>query len=143
MTDLAAKDEGEGTRRVKRRNRRWWVLMLAPLVSMPFLHIVNRTFWPHGLMLNGALNPQFAIFGAVLGLISGLIFALVYHRIVDEQEERAALWGNTIGMYLLAFGGIAWFFLHAAKLVPLEGFLVVWLASGLVAAAVQIWLQFR
>jgi hypothetical protein len=143
MTNMTANSDGKGTRRTKSRNRRWWALMLAPLAAIPILRFVHQTFWPKGVILAGALNPQFAIYSAALAVLNGLIFGVIYHRIIDEQEENSALWGMTIGFYLLAFGGIAWFFLAAAKLVPLVSFLAVWIGSATVAAAAQLWLQFR
>lgn len=136
-------DKGEGTARATQRSRRWWGLMLGSFAVVGVLSFIRHRIWPNGAILGDRLDPTFAIWGAALVLLLGGSLAIAYHRIIDEQEERAALWGMTVGFYMLAFGSLAWFLLHAAKLVPLTGFLFVFVASAIIAAAVQLWLQFR
>ncbi|MCB2075237.1 MAG: hypothetical protein H6917_13215 [Novosphingobium sp.] len=135
---------GDGERREKSRIRRWWAVILgAPLALPPIFYATHHLFWPDGPFLDGALNPRFAIVAAVSTCVLGLLVAVPYHRIIDEHEERSFLWGATVGFWLMAFGGFAWFFLVAAKLIPMASFLIFWLACILVGAAVQLWLQFR
>ncbi len=142
MTNL--EDEGgKGAARVKFRNRRWWGLMLGSIAVVGVLHVIARHIWRHGARVGDQIDPAFAISASIAIAVLGIGVAVIYHRIIDEQEERAALWAYTIGFYALLLGSGIWFFLFTAKLVPLTGFFIAFIGSCLIAAAVQLWLQYR
>ncbi len=141
MTNLV--DEGKGAARVRFRNRRWWGLLLGAFAILGALRLIAHFIWPHGPRLGDRMDPTFAISASIATAIIGLVFVIYYHKIIDEQEERAALWAYTIGFYALALSNIVWFLLFSAKLVPVAGLLVAILGSCLIAGAIQLWLQFR
>lgn len=141
MTNLV--DEGDGMSRVKVRNRRWWGLMAGILAVGAAGSLVFRQFWPRGIRLGEAVDPGQAIATSMFIAVFGAIAMFIYHRIIDEQEERAALWGMTVGFYTLMLGGFSWVLLASANLVALPSLIFVLLGSSLTAIAVQLWLQFR
>jgi hypothetical protein len=142
MTNLEG--DGNGVARVKLRKRRYWGLMLGFAAIMLGLSAIARIlFWPDGPWNGDILDPQFAIWTSPVLLLLVSATMIIYHRIIDEQEERALLWGNTAGFYTLFFGGAIWSMFAAAKLVTPESVFLVWLVSGIFAIAVQLWRQYR
>jgi hypothetical protein len=134
---------GEGEVRVRFRNKRWWGLMLGSLGAiLATSGILHSVFEPDQLVA-GKPNPQFAIWASIFIVAITLIVGIIYHRIIDEQEEHAYLWGMTMGYYVLAPGSLVYWLLFNAGLIPASGFMFILLASALVAIAVQLRLQFR
>jgi hypothetical protein len=139
MTNLQVKGEA----RVKFRNKRWWATMAGILLfAATGVKILGHVFGPQNLA-EGRLDSQFAIWTSAFFTIVIILTALVYHRIIDEQEERAALWGMTLGFYAVSTGGFIWWFLARAGLVSPLSFIFVIIGGGLFGAAVQLWQQFR
>lgn len=143
MTNLASKTAASGESKERMRTRKYRALMAAAIGIAFIFSFVIRRIWPTGNRFGDVLTADFAITCAVFILLLGVCLAFLYHRIIDEQEERAALWGMTIGFHFLSFGGFAWLFLVSANLVPLFSF--AWLLAGSItlAGAVQFWLQYR
>ncbi|MEO7603307.1 MAG: hypothetical protein ABIS39_08670, partial [Sphingomicrobium sp.] len=101
-----------------------------------------------------ALNPfsdtpiqtPIAILLAVL--VTGFLAAAaaLYHRTIDDHEERAYLWGSQVAYYFLFLTFPAWWLLERGGLVgsiTTGGALGALLASFLVQGAVWAWLKFR
>ncbi len=139
MTNLASNGES----RVKFRNKRWWVSM-AGCVLLAIIGLKGLEY-AYGMRVGapGKLDPQFAIAVSILMSFVVMVTGLVYHRIIDEQEERAALWGMTLGFYATTIGGFIWWFLARADMVSPFGFIYVILAGGVIGGAAQLWVQFR
>ncbi len=98
---------------------------------------------PVTAMTSGALSPGFAI-GASLLWIAGLAIAMaLYHRSVDDHEERAWLWACVAGWYAFVFPAPAWWVLHRASLVPPVDIMTLFAFSLIVNAVVWLWLKYR
>ena len=143
MTNLANEGSNDGERRIKIRNWRWWGFMIAAAAVALIAGSLLNTVFGEDKFVHGRLNPQFAIWVSIFSVVMIPATALIYHNIIDEQEERAVLWGMTSGYYTLLTGGLVWYFLSYAGLVAPLGFIFVILGSIAVATAAQLWQQFR
>lgn len=146
-----------------------WRLVAPPTTASPY----ERRYWniwlgiaalgiPAGL-IGGAIlardNARFsdlfssapvsqgpAIFLAVLITIVGFGAITLYHRAVDDHEERAYLWGSQFAYYFLLVAFPAWWLLERGGVVAPLGTGVAFVAiliSVLIQAAVWAWLKFR
>ncbi|WP_245798713.1 hypothetical protein [Sphingopyxis flava] len=92
---------------------------------------------------SGALSPSFAL-GASLLWAGGLAVGMIlYHRAIDDHEERAWLWAGLAGWYAFIFPAPVWWVLHRAALAPPVDVMPLFLVSLLVNGAVYLWLKFR
>ena len=92
---------------------------------------------------NSPLPANFAI-GASIIWIAGMIVSLViYHRAVDDHEERAYLWAGTVAWYTIALAAPAWWVLHRASLAPAPDVMLLFAGALVVNGAVWLWLKYR
>lgn len=95
------------------------------------------------LFSGGALSPGFAVGASLLwtgGLAAGMT---LYHRAIDDHEERAWLWAGLAGWYAFIFPAPVWWVLHRAALAPAVDVMPLFLLSLLVNGLVYLWLKFR
>ena len=81
-------------------------------------------------------------------LVTGFFAAAValYHRTIDDHEERAYLWGSQLAYYFLVLALPAWWLLERGGIVgpvTVAVALIAILFSFLVQAIVWAWLKFR
>lgn len=95
------------------------------------------------MMSNGPLSPGFAISAAVIWVAGLAIGMVVYHRSIDDHEERAWLWACVAGWYAFVFPAPAWWMLHRAGLTSPVDVVVLFSLSLIVNAVVWLWLKFR
>ncbi len=90
---------------------------------------------------------------ATLDFTTGLIVAAIiaigipttfykWHKSIDEQEERAVLWANTISLYFGLILWLAWWVLAATKRVPPVDLMSVVIAAAVVSLAYWAWQKF-
>lgn len=92
---------------------------------------------------NGPLSPNFAIAAAALWCVGLGISIVIYHRAVDDHEERAWLWAGLAGWYAFVLPAPVWWVLHrAAVAAPIDA-MILFIFSMLVNAIVWLWLKFR
>lgn len=92
---------------------------------------------------DGPLPPATAIgLAAILTLGLGISMVL-YHRGVDDHEEKAWLWAGLAGWYAFIFPAPVWWLLARADLVPPVHSIVLLGFSLLINAIVWLWLKFR
>ena len=92
------------------------------------------------------MSPAIAIFLAVLITVVVIVAIALYHRAVDDHEERAYLWGSQFAYYFLILAFPAWWLLERGGIVAPLGTGVAFIAiliSFLVQGAVWAWLKFR
>lgn len=95
------------------------------------------------MLASGSLSPGFAI-GASLLWVGGLTVGMaLYHRAIDDHEERAWLWACVAGWYAFIFPAPAWWVLHRAGLAPPVDAMLLFFLSLVVNALVWAWLKFR
>ena len=94
------------------------------------------------MLASGTLSPGFAV-GASLLWIGGLAVGMVlYHRAIDDHEERAWLWACVAGWYAFIFPAPAWWALHRAGMAPPVDAMLLFLLSLIANAIVWMWLKF-
>ena len=118
----------DGESRSRQRQRRVWRALLIPAaVAVLVLHAARS-----GLVgARGTTSPAFAVTFVLVIALFTIVGAIWHHRVVDEQEERAILWGNTVGFYTaimlamsadaLAMAGLAGRYSHVAVLAGALG----------------------
>ena len=98
------------------------------------------------IISNSPIDPALAIVLAVVGTLALAASAVLYHRTIDDHEERAYLWGSTIAFYFIAIAfPLAWLLARGGLLDPLgigQAIIIV-LVSFVIQAAVWLWFKFR
>lgn len=95
------------------------------------------------LISNSPLSNTFAIGASILWLVGMAVCMLIYHRAVDDHEERAWLWAATAGWYTIMFCAPVWWVLHRASLAPPADAMILFILSMVVNGVVWLWLKFR
>lgn len=90
---------------------------------------------------------------ATLDFTTGLVVAALiaigipttfykWHKSIDEQEEKAVLWANTISLYFGLVLWLVWWVLAATKRIPPVDLMTVALATAIVSLAYWAWKKF-
>jgi hypothetical protein len=132
--------------------KRYWRTMLIMigisvpvgiLLAMTADRAALRSFNPFA---STPIAPSIAILLALLITGAFLVALVLYHRAIDDHEERAYLWGSQIAYYFLILAFPAWWLLERGGIVqPIttaSAFIAI-LISFVVQAAVWAWLKFR
>ncbi|MDQ3077761.1 MAG: hypothetical protein M3Q83_02845 [Pseudomonadota bacterium] len=135
-------------------DRRYWKMMMwIGLLGVPIgigLMVLGLIDMPgrdlEGLFGSGPIGPlgaaiAAAVFVALLGIAMWL-----YHRAIDDHEERAYLWGSQIAYYFVSLAIPAWWLLSRGGIVPPLDFTAAFsivIISFVVQAAVWAWFKFR
>jgi hypothetical protein len=76
--------------------------------------------------------------------VAGLAVSVaIYHRSIDDHEERAYLWGGTAGFYAVVFAALPWWLLMRAGLAPPVDGMIIFLFAMIANAIVYFWLKYR
>jgi hypothetical protein len=98
------------------------------------------------LFSNGPLDSRLAAVAAI-GLVVTLAATLViYHRSIDDHEQQAYLWANSLAFYFLALALPAAWLLARGGLIPPIGIgsaMHILLAAFVINFTVWAWLKFR
>lgn len=95
------------------------------------------------MAFSGSLSAGFAI-GASIFWVLGLAIAMtLYHRAIDDHEERAWLWAGLAGWYAFVVPAPVWWVLHRAGLAPPADAMLLFLLSMIVNAVVWLWFKYR
>jgi hypothetical protein len=132
----------------KRYWRTWLIVMglsvpVGMILAMTTLDAKAGNFNPFA---STPIDRPVAVLLAIL--VTGAFAAAVglYHRAIDDHEERAYLWGSQIAYYFLILAFPAWWLLGRGGIVePVNtgsAFAAI-LISFLVQGAVWAWLKFR
>ncbi len=92
---------------------------------------------------NPALTASFAVGASLLWAIGMAIGIPLFHRAVDDHEERALLWSGLAAWYAFAFAAPVWWLLHRADLVPPVDAMLLFAGSTIVNVIVWLWFKFR
>jgi hypothetical protein len=133
----------------EKRYWRAWLIMMAISVPIGVVLAANadmtdlRNFNP---FTSTPIAPEISVLLALL--VTGAFAAalVLYHRAVDDHEERAYLWGSQVAYYFLIFAFPAWWLLSRGGIVGPVDINVAFggmLISFVVQAAVWAWLKFR
>ena len=94
-------------------------------------------------LVSGSLSAGFAIGASLLWVVGLAIGMILYHRSIDDHEERAWLWAGVAGWYAFIFPAPVWWVLHRAGLAPPADAMLLFFLSLIVNCAVYLWLKFR
>ena len=89
-----------------RRYWKMWAVMVG--LSMPIgigLVVLGPINQERGFSLMLSNSPIAPLTAILVSLVLGILLiasAIIYHRTIDDHEERAYLWGSTIAFYFLA-----------------------------------------
>ncbi len=133
----------------EKRYWRTWLIVVA--LGVPVGMVLAMTTLTPGVnnfnpFASTPIAKPIAVLLAIL--VTGTFAASValYHRAIDDHEERAYLWGSQVAYYFLILALPAWWLLERGGIVPAittgVAFLAI-LVSFLVQGAVWAWLKFR
>lgn len=99
MTNHEPETLASGESRSRHRQRRVWRALLIPAAVALLVLFAARSSLDGAAGAPGGTSPAFAITFVVVIALFTIVGAIWHHRVIDEQEERAILWGNTVGFY--------------------------------------------
>lgn len=98
------------------------------------------------LFSNGPLDPRLAAMAAIAEVLILGATLVIYHRSIDDHEQQAYLWANSIAFYFLALTLPAVWLLARGGLLPGLGFgsaMLILLGAFAINFAVWAWLKYR
>lgn len=145
MTDP---DTTKPRRRLSPRQRRYrFALGFAAVVGgiVGGWMVADQPVGRNGLEMavSGSLSANFAIGAALLWVVGLAISMTIYHRAIDDHEERAWLWAGLVGWYAFIVPAPVWWVLHRADLAPPADTMLLFAFSMTINAIVWLWLKFR
>jgi len=93
------------------------------------------------MLSNGPLPQNFAIGASIIWVFGMILSLILYHRSVDDHEERAYLWAGTAAWYTITLAGPTWWVLHRASLAPAPDLMLVFVAG--LAVNLIVWLRLK
>lgn len=93
--------------------------------------------------LGNSLAPTIAVITAIVSLILIVVSTYYYHKNADEHEERAILWGSTIGAYATVTLGFIWTILYKGALLPEPSIIGIMGILCLFSLGPYLWLKYR
>ncbi|WP_052071709.1 hypothetical protein [Sphingopyxis sp. MWB1] len=130
---------GQARPRWSARKKLYWTSLIGAGLLGVVIGVVN----PRPYLDAGALTQSSAIALSAAWIVGLLLVMVLYHRAVDDHEERAMLWANSASWYFLFLAAPVWWLLHRGGLVPPIDLVALFFASIIVNAAVWAWLKFR
>jgi hypothetical protein len=130
------------------RQRRYWLALGLAAVIGGVIGAWMTLDQPQGhgalaMVSNGPLSAGFAIGASFCWTVGLAVSMILYHRAIDDHEQRAWLWASTAGWYAIIFPAPVWWVLHRAELAPPADVMLLFLLSMVVNAIVYLWLKFR
>lgn len=92
---------------------------------------------------NSPLTPSFAVGASILWVIGLIVTLFIYHRAVDDHEERAYLWAGLAAWYTFVLSAPTWWMLHRAGLAPPADAILLFAGALVVNCIVWLWLKYR
>ena len=149
--EMAMTDTGKTTktrRPMSPRRKKYWLSLGAAGVIGGIIGGWTVADQPAGrnaleMASTGSLSESFAIGAALFWTLGLALCMILYHRAIDDHEERAWLWAGLAGWYAFIFPAPVWWVLHRAGLAPPADAMLLFLLSMVVNAVVYLWLKFR
>jgi hypothetical protein len=92
---------------------------------------------------NSPLTPSFAVGASILWVVGLIVTLFIYHRAVDDHEERAYLWAGLAAWYTFVLSAPTWWMLHRASLAPPADAILLFAGALVVNCIVWLWLKYR
>jgi len=128
-----------------RRKRYAAGIGLALVVGAVLGAVMQRGETGDGLTIfsNAPLTPGFAAGAAILWVVGMIVSLTMYHRAVDDHEERAYLWAGLAAWYTFTLSAPTWWVLHRASLAPAPDAMLLFAGALAVNLIVWLWLKYR
>jgi hypothetical protein len=121
-------------------------MLVLALIGLPLGMMLRFFASPNDLLSNAPLAPSVAVLAsALLVLLLGLSL-VIYHRAIDDFEQQAYLWANSLAFYFIMLALPAAWLLARGGLIPPVGIgsaLLILAAALVINASVWAWLKFR
>lgn len=150
LKDQTMTDTGKTAKRPMSPRRKRYLTAIGFSVAIGgLIGIWSRTVSPGGadaaplFLGNPVLTASFAIGASALWVIGMAIGIPLFHRAVDDHEERALLWSGLAAWYAFAFAAPVWWLLHHADLAPPVDAMLLFAGSTIVNLTAWLWLKFR
>lgn len=98
--------------------------------------------YPFGDGLQGSIGAQWAITACIVMLMGITISTILFHRSVDEQEERAIFWANTIAVYAIITEFSVWYILWLGGLAPRVDAAILIFSGAILGLAGWLWKKY-
>lgn len=130
------------------RKRRYWLALgvaalVGALIGVWSMADSDTPAAEVAMIADGPVSPGFAIGASLLWLLGLAVSMVLYHRAIDDHEERAWLWASLAGWYSFVFPAPVWWMLHRANLAPPVDAMALFLLSLVVNAVIYLWMKFR
>ena len=132
--------------------KRYWNVWLAIVaISAPVGAIGAALLLRDGMpatsvFTNAPISPGLATVLAILVTVVCIVAIALYHRAIDDHEERAYLWGSQLAYYFLIVAFPAWWLLERGGIVAAMSTGIAFAAiliSFVVQAGIWAWLKYR
>ncbi|GAA4002902.1 hypothetical protein [Sphingomonas humi] len=129
----------------RRYNRMMAVLVVSGLPLGLLLGVANDGR-PQDILSNAPLDPLSAGLAALVSVVVLASTLVLYHRTIDDHEQQAYLWANSLAFYFLVLALPAAWLLARGGLIPPIGIgsaMLILLAACVVNFTVWAWLKYR
>jgi len=130
----------------KRYSKMMLVLFSAGLPIGLLIGLAGHGQRDNSLFSNGPLDPTLAAIAAVGSVLILAATLVLYHRSIDDHEQQAYLWANSLAFYFLALVMPAAWLLARGDLIGPLGFgtaMLILLAAFCINFTVWAWLKYR
>lgn len=145
---LSAPWRGPGRSSYQRRYTRMWLILMT--LGFPAGLLLGITNEPaeglRSLAGVGPIDPILAIITALAVTVLLGASLVIYHRTIDDHEQQAYLWANSLSFYFLAIAfPVAWLLTRGGLIPPFGagGAMLILLVGLLINTASWAWLKFR
>jgi preprotein translocase subunit SecY len=133
-----------GQSRYERRYTR--MIAMLVLLGLPIGMLLRLTTPTADFFSNAPLAPAVAAASALLLVVLLATTLVLYHRAIDDHEQQAYLWANSLAFYFLVLAlPSAWLLARGGWIDPLGigSALIILVAAMVINAVVWSWLKFR
>lgn len=133
----------------RRYYRMWLVVLAAGLpIGLGLAYLGERGSDGTGLSLfsTGPIDPTLSLLFSLFAVLLLAAASVLYHRTIDDHEERAYLWGSTLAFYFIAAAlPVAWLLARGGWIAPvgIGAAFVILLLSFVIQSLAWLWFKYR
>ncbi|UUR08010.1 hypothetical protein [Sphingomonas glaciei] len=130
----------------RRYSKMMWVLFAAGMPIGVLIGFAGDGQPGTSLFSNGPIDSRFAVIAALAMVVTLAGTLVIYHRSIDDHEQQAYLWANSLAFYFLALALPAVWLLERGGLVGPIGIgsvMLIMLSAFVINFAVWAWLKYR
>lgn len=130
----------------ERRYNRMMAVLVASGLPLGLLLGFASDGQPQTILSNSPLDPVLAGLAAFLSVVVLASTLVLYHRTIDDHEQQAYLWANSLAFYFLVLAlPAAWLLARGGLIGPIGigSVMLILLAACAVNLTVWAWLKYR